>query len=147
MSTNDLCCGGSRSRVGCEYHDPALQPKPPTPILAGWLGSAAMPGCRINPCGKLTIGGVSFFANYCVKFDELMFDLNIQIEWPSQAEVYLTAMCLADLLGYKTRINPALHVVVQGFVDTAKTWWVSGPKRIPDVNGVGMIEYNIRGVR
>lgn len=24
-AASDLCCGGTRSRKGCEYHDPALQ--------------------------------------------------------------------------------------------------------------------------
>lgn len=40
-----LCCGGTRSRIGCEYHDPALQPAPVakapgTPIKAGHYPAA-----------------------------------------------------------------------------------------------------------
>ena len=27
---NDMCCGGTRTRKGCEYHDPALQWQHPT---------------------------------------------------------------------------------------------------------------------
>ena len=26
MNDNDMCCGGTRMRKGCEYHDPAMQP-------------------------------------------------------------------------------------------------------------------------
>ncbi len=28
---SDLCCGGTRTRAGCEYHDPALQLEPIDP--------------------------------------------------------------------------------------------------------------------
>ncbi len=31
---SDLCCGGTRTRAGCEYHDPALQLEPIDPAQA-----------------------------------------------------------------------------------------------------------------
>lgn len=53
----ETCCGGTRSRIGCEYHDPALQPAAPASALTNAqikaLYNATIGGIPLRPCQAL----------------------------------------------------------------------------------------------
>jgi hypothetical protein len=153
-NTTELCCGGTRLRAGCTYHDPALQPPAGAAPTQWTVGvDLANPGTKsvsagfaINPRGQLTIGGVTFDAAYtCNLGPGKYFELTFKLPNTHPDAFKVLAMCYADRSQAMQVGGISAYVAahIPGVVTSKQAWWQTAPK---DVAPDGF-EYVLRGVQ